>query len=138
MGKSGDGPRTCEVSGNGCIAPAGYGISGLGTCEGTKSCRGTCFGCGNPVCRKCSNVREWHNHGRQRICHNCYDPEEVKRETADKKSRTALTLTCNESGLQTLWERVQARDTEVAATFRRFKVVQFGAWEIDDKGFLKK
>lgn len=62
--------RVCSVSGDDCLAPAGWGISGSGYAENDGvSCRGTCFSCGEPVCGKCSRIRTFGK--RRRICERC-------------------------------------------------------------------
>lgn len=56
--------RTCSVvAGHSCHAPA----------NSDRSTRGTCFGCGCPVCLDewCSRLRVWGSYGRRRICRNC-------------------------------------------------------------------
>ncbi len=68
--------RSCNVVSNECVAPAGFGISGAGHYvsnreAGDRETKATCFGCGMPVCVKCSKRVKWYNHGRQRICFDC-------------------------------------------------------------------
>lgn len=60
--------RVCSVSNDGCRAPAGIGISGVGWADGGGSCRGTCYYCGEPVCgdRDCSKRTR-----KGRLCWNC-------------------------------------------------------------------
>lgn len=132
--------RFCCVSNGDCKAPAGYGISGVGTCSGDKGTQGTCYSCGEPVCagENCSQRMKWHNYGRKRICRNCHDPEEVKRELADSKTSTNVTLEFTEAGLQELWRQVQGRSPHLAALFKRYRVRKFGLWEIGRDGYLVK
>lgn len=65
--------KTCEVSGDDCLAPAGYQVGGMGggIIQGTKPARATCFACGLPVCSNCSTFREWARFGRKRVCDEC-------------------------------------------------------------------
>jgi hypothetical protein len=66
--------RTCKESEAACLAPAGYQVGGLGGAVGNpdpKSCRGTCFACGEPVCSNCSTLVQWYRHGRRRACYGC-------------------------------------------------------------------
>lgn len=66
----------CNVSGDDCECPAGWGISGYGYYEENykhgKGAKFVCFCCGLPVCRKCSKIiKEYFNFGKQRICIGC-------------------------------------------------------------------
>lgn len=66
--------RTCEISGDDCLAPAGYQIGGTGGMIGENhlhATKATCFACGLPVCTKCSRIRTWFHFGRKRVCENC-------------------------------------------------------------------
>lgn len=66
--------RTCHVSDDGCTAPAGFQVGGMGGPMGENSSthtRGTCFACGEPVCTACSRRRRWHTYGTRRICAHC-------------------------------------------------------------------
>lgn len=69
--------RTCNVSDNGCLAPAGI-RSGNGMAEGTRSTRATCFVCGEPVCTNCSKIMPWHPYGRRRVCLTCQDNHHLR------------------------------------------------------------
>lgn len=54
--------RPCSlVWDNLCEAPA----------NGESSTRGTCYACGQPVCRTCSVVIPWFHYGRHRIGFDC-------------------------------------------------------------------
>lgn len=130
--------RFCCIANGGCKAPAGFGISGVGTAPGDKGTQGTCFGCGEPVCagENCSRRMDWVGSKRKRICRNCHDPEELARVEADKKTRTTITLATTEAGLQELWRKVLERDPATAALFRQFKVLKFGVWDIGADGFM--
>lgn len=44
-----------------CDAPA----------NGSRSIRGTCYACGQPVCTMCSVVTNWYHYGRHRIGFDC-------------------------------------------------------------------
>lgn len=66
--------RTCVVSEGECEAPAGWGISGLGSADGYTSTKTTCYVCGQPACKKCSRIVAWYGK-RVRACINCV-PEE--------------------------------------------------------------
>lgn len=73
--KTADELRFCKISNGGCRAPAGYGISGVGTCDGDKGTQGTCYSCGEPVCGSptCSKRANYYDYGRQRLCVDCLD-----------------------------------------------------------------
>lgn len=66
--------RTCEVSEDSCLAPAGYQAGGTGGPMGENTLtrtRATCFACGLPVCTACSRRRRWHWYGTRRVCIRC-------------------------------------------------------------------
>lgn len=65
-------PRTCVVSGDECVAPAGFGTAS-GYAYGDRSTRATCWVCEEPVCVKCSKRRRWFTWGRRRICDTCWE-----------------------------------------------------------------
>jgi len=70
----------CNVCGENCIAPAGWG-GHYGFMENTGRPAGCkCFACGQPVCSKCSKKVKYHQYGTQRICDSC-------RATADRKRK---------------------------------------------------
>lgn len=51
------------VEGNGCEAPP---------CEGGPTSRiPTCYSCGEPACRACSEIIPYYTYGRQRVCFHC-------------------------------------------------------------------
>ena len=61
----------CSVSGENCIAPAGYG-GGYGVIDNTgRPARLVCFSCGLPVCSKCSKKVDYMTYGKQYICDSC-------------------------------------------------------------------
>ena len=63
--------NTCSVSDAECIAPAGWGVSGLGYALGADRVgRTRCYVCGEPVCIKCSLIVKWYKK-RVRACTNC-------------------------------------------------------------------
>lgn len=50
--------ETCHVADSACLAPAGYGVAGVGCAENTTTyVKAHCVLCGNPVCRNCSSIR---------------------------------------------------------------------------------
>lgn len=55
----------CEISGQGCDAPAGYDLGGV-VCDGGETVTTTCDECGCYVCESCSAVANG-----KRICENC-------------------------------------------------------------------
>lgn len=66
--------RTCDVSEDGCLAPAGWQVGGTGGAIGENTLtetRATCFACGQPVCLACSRRRRWWRYGVRRICVYC-------------------------------------------------------------------
>lgn len=67
--------RVCSVVDGECLAPAGYRVGNAGYFEGTRSCRGTCTICGEPVCSKCSRVTRSSKgkRKRSRICNSCWE-----------------------------------------------------------------
>lgn len=74
--------RTCEISDDNCLAPAGYQIGGTGGMIGDNHMHGTkatCFACGLPVCTACSRRRLWFSFGYRRICKHCDEDEQVWR-----------------------------------------------------------
>lgn len=94
--KSADELRFCKMANGGCRAPAGYGISGVGTCDGDKGTQGTCYSCGEPVCGNpnCSSRVKYHNYGRQRLCGDCLDdlrkPKQVLKKTEPLTQKQVL------------------------------------------------
>ena len=70
--------RPCNVSNNGCVSPAGYGVGVMVGENDRAFCRLTCFACGLPVCRKCSRKIGWYNYGIQLVCENCTDKQKLR------------------------------------------------------------
>jgi len=64
--------RYCEVSNNTytCEAPPAFRIGVGGVAIGDRSCRGTCFLCGQACCNECSDVRNVDGKKR-RVCEDC-------------------------------------------------------------------
>lgn len=62
----------CSISSDDCLAPVALGIQGLGYADGTKSARGICWECDQPVCSKCSR-RVRRQRKKVRICENCQE-----------------------------------------------------------------
>lgn len=57
--------RSCNaVTSDHCEAPPAFADSYT---------KGTCFGCGMPVCSRCSSRVKWYRYGRRRICDNCLE-----------------------------------------------------------------
>lgn len=55
---------TCSVVwDNNCESPANL--------EPQERARCTCFACGLPVCKRCSNVERYLWYGRRRVCKTC-------------------------------------------------------------------
>lgn len=82
--------RTCAVSEFKCLAPAGWGISGVGFAEGSDSIptRTKCYVCDESVCTECSRMVTWYGKA-VRACTNCVS-EEVDDFYGDLARRSVL------------------------------------------------
>lgn len=107
------------VTGHDCEAPA----------NGPGTIRTKCFACGQPVCRGCSVIRDWHRHQRKRVCDACAedaraDAQRATRRAEDHELKMALALrhtTDRRSALQREERALVAKLFNVRAALRQLQ-----------------